>query len=105
MGLKTTRPFLGSQSNPNYSVMNYTAEHHKRLFWRRLPTKLPPLAVPQLCTQLAFPNILSLDSPQDHELLFFRCASFLQKDFPRLIRTMPNWIISESTTIREWVHQ
>jgi len=68
-------------------AVNYTAEHHKPLFWRRLPTKLSPLVVPQLCPQLAFLNILSLDSLQDHELLFFRCASFLQKDFPK---TYPN---------------
>ena len=65
-----------------HSAVNYTAEHHKPLFWRRLATKLSPLVVPQLCPQLAFLNILSLDSLQDHELLFFRCASFLQKDEP-----------------------
>src|SRR5712692_5093543 len=70
-----------------HSAVNYTAEHHKPLFWRRLATKLSPLVVPQLCPQLAFLNILSLDSLQDHELLFFRCASFLQKEFPR---TYPN---------------
>jgi hypothetical protein len=63
-----------------HSAVNYTAEHHKPLFWRRLATKLSPLVVLQVCPQLAFLNILSLHSLQDHELLFFRCASFLQKD-------------------------
>jgi hypothetical protein len=32
-----------------HSAVNYTAEHHKPLFWRRLATKLSPLIVPQLC--------------------------------------------------------
>ena len=32
-----------------HSAVNYTAEHHKSLFWRRLATKLSPLLVPQLC--------------------------------------------------------
>ena len=32
-----------------HSAVNYTAEHHKPLFWRRLATKLSPLLVPQLC--------------------------------------------------------
>jgi hypothetical protein len=32
-----------------HSAVNYTAEHHKPLFWRRLATKLAPLLVPQLC--------------------------------------------------------
>jgi hypothetical protein len=63
-----------------HSAVNYTAEHYKPLFWRRLATKLSPLVVPQLCPQLAFLNILSSDSLQGHEVLFFRCASFLQKD-------------------------
>ena len=53
--------------NFNPSAGNYTAEHHKPLFWRRLATKLSPLVVPQLCPQLAFLNILSLDLLQDHE--------------------------------------
>jgi hypothetical protein len=82
-----------------HSAVNCTAEHYKPLFWRRLATKPSPLVVPQLCPQLAFLNILSLDSLQDNELLFFRCASFLQKDFPGLKRTMPNWITSASPTI------
>jgi hypothetical protein len=29
------------------------------------------------------------------------CDHFLQADFPGLIRTMPNWIASESMTIQE----
>jgi hypothetical protein len=32
-----------------HSAVNYTAEHHKPLFWRRLATKLSPLVVPQQC--------------------------------------------------------
>jgi hypothetical protein len=32
-----------------HSAVNYTAEHHKPLFWRRLAIKLSPLLVPQLC--------------------------------------------------------
>src|SRR5271169_1993017 len=32
-----------------HSAVNYTAEDHKPLFWRRLATKLSPLLVPQLC--------------------------------------------------------
>jgi hypothetical protein len=32
-----------------HSAVNYTAEHHKPLFWRRLAIKLSPLAVPQVC--------------------------------------------------------
>jgi hypothetical protein len=32
-----------------HSAANYTAEHHKPLFWRRLATKLSPLVVPQVC--------------------------------------------------------
>src|SRR6267378_1094203 len=71
---------IPGSSTVERSVVNYTAEHHKPLFWRRLATKPSPLVVPQLCPQLAFLNILSFDSLQDHELLFFRCASFLQKD-------------------------
>ena len=31
------------------SAVNYTAEHYKPLFWRRLATKLSPLVVPQVC--------------------------------------------------------
>jgi hypothetical protein len=31
------------------SAVNYTAEHYKPLFWRRLATTLSPLLVPQLC--------------------------------------------------------
>jgi hypothetical protein len=32
-----------------HSAVNYTAVHHKPLFWRRLATKLSPLVVPQVC--------------------------------------------------------
>src|ERR1700731_1590427 len=35
-----------------HSAVNYTAEHHKPLFWRRLATKLSPLVVPQLCPKM-----------------------------------------------------
>jgi hypothetical protein len=35
-----------------HSAVNYTAEHHKSLFWRRLATKLSPLFVPQVCPTL-----------------------------------------------------
>ena len=45
--------FPGS-SMVEHSAVNYTAEHHKPLFWRRLATKLSPLVVPQLC-----PNIFA----------------------------------------------
>jgi hypothetical protein len=30
------------------SAVNYTAEHHKLLFWRRSTTKLSPLTIPRL---------------------------------------------------------
>src|SRR5437016_12873145 len=42
------RLFPGS-STVEHSAVNYTAEHHKSLFWRRLATRLSPLVVPQLC--------------------------------------------------------
>ena len=32
-----------------HSAVNYAAEHHKPLFWRRLATKLSPLVVRQFC--------------------------------------------------------
>ncbi len=46
-------PFPGS-SMVEHSAVNYTAEHRKPLFWRRLATKLSPLLVPQLCPMRLF---------------------------------------------------
>jgi hypothetical protein len=42
------RLFPGS-STVEHSVVNYSAEHHKPWFWRRLATKPSSLVVPQLC--------------------------------------------------------
>ena len=40
---------IPGSSMVEHSAVNYTAEHHKPLFWRRIATKLSPLVVPQLC--------------------------------------------------------
>jgi hypothetical protein len=43
-----------------HSAVNYTAEQHKPLFWRRLATKLSPPVVPQLCPSEFVKNLAKI---------------------------------------------
>jgi hypothetical protein len=83
------------------SAVNYTAEHHKPLFWRRLATKLSPLVVPQLYPTAwsvrndKYRSITGLDSPcmaacsRSSHVMLFRVSDELTNSAPERFLPSP----------------
>jgi len=59
--INIVNPVPGS-SMVEHSVVNYTAGHHKPLFWRRLAITLSALVVPQLCPTYFPRNTIASDT-------------------------------------------
>src|SRR5229473_3521659 len=79
-----TKSFVFKQlrSFVEHSTVNYTAEHNKPLFWRRLAIKLSPLFVPRLCRSGCQRGVLG-GSYQSGRLLaccWLRCLHYFRVD-------------------------